>query len=69
MDDKLRMDQKIAEKLEALHKRHDTLIKLIQALEEYIERPSVTTEGAIRRRLRRKCSPRRATTTSRRIAA
>ncbi len=68
MDDKLRMDQKIAEKLEALRKRHDTLIKLIQTLEEYIEQPHVTTEGPIRRRLRRKCSPRRATTT-RRIAA
>jgi hypothetical protein len=62
------MDQKIVEKLAALRKRHDTLIKLIQALEEYIERPHVTTEGLIHRRLRRRCAPRRSTTT-RRIAA
>jgi hypothetical protein len=68
MDDKWPMDQKIADKLEALRKRHDMLIKLIQALEEYIERPHVTTEGPIRRRSRKRCAPRRATTT-RRIAA
>jgi hypothetical protein len=62
------MDQKIAEQLEALRKRHNSLMNLIQALEDYTVRPHVTTEGPIRRKLRRRCAPRRATTT-RRIAA